>query len=486
MVVAVSILLAASGMSWAALSDIAGNPHRVAIERMVELGVLEGRGDGRFWPLDNLNRAEAAKVAAYLSGYTLADAEQARHHRVFDDVYVGMGAHEWAVGWINLIAHEGIILGYGDGKYHPGDGLNMAQWVTILIRILGHEEGGMAWPGDYALLGHQLGLTTGLTYQNYALVNRGEMARFSATAVDDVERADGTRILDTLLAMRDGDGGDEDPDDPAIYVTAQMSPEFVPAGGGRTVTITVTVNDGSGAPIEGANVDFFAGSDAGVRLQQLSATQTETDAAGRVVVTYTTVAADNQRQVRINVHVDAEGITADRSLAVMAANSAARVTGIVTAPYTGTPAPGLTVHFWDPALERMAADATTDAQGRYAAIVPTGDYDVFFELSARDTFTLKATAHGATYTLDYDKGVLRGRALGLAAGAEIYAYPLSYAYDRHDRSNFTFLGSVGGDGSFTIYLRPGTYDLSVLGREDAFMRVGVEQGQVTDVGTVTP
>jgi len=148
--------------------------------------------------------------------------------------------------------------------------------------------------------------------------------------------------------------------------------------------------------------------------------------------------------------------------------------------------PGLTVNFWDSVAERMAADAKTDAQGRYAAIVPTGDYDVYFELPHRDTFTLKATANGATYTLDYDKGVLRGPALGLAGGAQIYAYPLSYTYDKQDRSNHTFLGSVGADGSFTIYLRPGSYDLSVLYREDAFMRVGVEQGQVTDIGTVTP
>ena len=102
------------------MTDIENNPHKQAIEQMVELGVLAGRGGGLFWPDENLTRAEAAKVAMFLSGFDEKDAAKAAVlPSAFTDVYAGMGAHEWALGWINLAAREGIISGYGDGKYGP-------------------------------------------------------------------------------------------------------------------------------------------------------------------------------------------------------------------------------------------------------------------------------------------------------------------------------------------------------------------------------
>ena len=121
----------------APMTDIGDNPYRNAIEQMVELGVLDGKGGGLFWPDDNLTRSEAAKVAMFLAGFDEQDAAQAKAlPQAFNDVYAGMGDHEWALGWINLAAGEGIIDGYGDGKYGPGDNLKMAQWAAILIRTL--------------------------------------------------------------------------------------------------------------------------------------------------------------------------------------------------------------------------------------------------------------------------------------------------------------------------------------------------------------
>ena len=142
------------------LTDIENNPHRSAIEQMVELGILSGRGDGQFYPDDNLTRAEAAKVAMFLAGFDDQDAEKAKTlPQAFNDVHVGMGAHEWARGWIILAAREDIIGGYGDGKYGPGDNLQMAQWAAILIRILGYEAEGLEWPTGYDQLAGELSLT---------------------------------------------------------------------------------------------------------------------------------------------------------------------------------------------------------------------------------------------------------------------------------------------------------------------------------------
>ena len=161
-----SVLLSAAVTTAAEpMTDIEKSPHRNAIEQMVELGVLSGKGGGLFYPDDNLTRAEAAKVAMFLAGFDEQDAAQAEAlPQVFDDVYAGMGNHEWALGWINLAAGEGIIEGYGDGKYGPGDNLQMAQWAAILIRILGYETEELEWPIGYDQLAGELGLTEGLEY----------------------------------------------------------------------------------------------------------------------------------------------------------------------------------------------------------------------------------------------------------------------------------------------------------------------------------
>src|SRR5690554_4104940 len=69
-----SVLLSAVAAAAAEpMTDITDNPHRNAIEQMVDLGVLSGRGEGLFCPGDNLTRAEAAKVAAVLVGFTEED-----------------------------------------------------------------------------------------------------------------------------------------------------------------------------------------------------------------------------------------------------------------------------------------------------------------------------------------------------------------------------------------------------------------------------
>lgn len=149
-VVAFVFLLVMVGAAHASFTDIDNNKHKNAVEQMAKLGILDGYPDGSFRPDGLLDRAAAAKVAGFLLGYTEEDAQAAaKWESMFDDVYKGMGAHEWAMGWINLVANDGIINGFPNGEYGSGDELQMVQWGAILVRILGHEEDGMLWPDDY-------------------------------------------------------------------------------------------------------------------------------------------------------------------------------------------------------------------------------------------------------------------------------------------------------------------------------------------------
>ncbi|NLV70546.1 MAG: S-layer homology domain-containing protein, partial [Clostridiales bacterium] len=71
------ILVSVTAGYAATFTDISENPYKDSIEKMSELGILDGVGYGRFEPDGELNRAAAAKVAGYLLGYSEAEAEEA-------------------------------------------------------------------------------------------------------------------------------------------------------------------------------------------------------------------------------------------------------------------------------------------------------------------------------------------------------------------------------------------------------------------------
>jgi hypothetical protein len=180
-------------------SDTVGHRYQEAIQTMVDLGVLAGRGDGKFYPDDTLLRAEAAKVAGMLMGYTEEDARAAMNDDIFKDVHANMPAHSWARGWINLIAAEGVILGDGTGNYNPGGTLLRTEWGTILLRVLLYSTQGLKWPDEYDDKILELGLDYDIDYIGLEPVTRAEMARFSETAVFDVARFDGKTLKELFF-----------------------------------------------------------------------------------------------------------------------------------------------------------------------------------------------------------------------------------------------------------------------------------------------
>ncbi len=474
----------------AALDDIRDNPYVEAIEAMVGLGVLEGRGDGRFYPEDLLTRAEAAKVGASLLGYDDADAGRAKlQSAVFDDVYRGMEPGlEWAVGWIHLIADEGIILGDGHGNYHPGANLEMAEWAAILVRILGHEREDMAWPHDYDDLAKELGLAAGIEYLSDAAVNRAEMAQFTSLAVHEVPRADGSLLLDVV--QWPGHAGEETEDDHHIgqlQVEVDMSPEYLPTGGGHTASVTVTVADERGHPVPDADVEFHACVQGDDRSSQFSDLRARTNASGQAESRYTTVSGDDHILVNMNVTVSYEPLMEFANAQIVAADSAAQVHGTIYDPYTGEPVQAqMFFERRDGDQIHMTGGIETDSQGHYSVLLPAGLYVpwVTFPDGERDVFIVDASEEDATRSIDYRKGVLEGTITGLPPDTELMAIPRDF---RPGPADHTLVCSTDDAGRLAYRLEPGTYHLEIVGRPDLGIivpAIDVKSGEVTDFGTV--
>lgn len=489
---AVLLVVPATGAGAGELTDITDNPYRDAIEHMVELEVLQGRGGGIFAPLDHLTRAEAAKVAGILAGFSEQDAHQARSgDPVFRDVTLGMGAHEWAVGWINLVAREGIIQGYGDGRYGPGDNLEMVQWAAILLRILGHEEPGMAWPAGYDEKAAALGLTEGLPYQTRSLVNRGEMARFTSTAVRDVAGSDGTFLEDTLreLQREREERRAEGPE--AITLSVSTGSPSVPAGGNQTMTIQATVRDLYGQPVEGARVTFHAEAfEMGARHHRLSPQEAWTDASGIARSVYTTLSQDDGQMIEVGVSAEAGHAMEFERTTFLAASQTARVRGVIRDPWTGAAIPNIHLVFTphtpgvDLAQSRSIGSVLTDEAGRYDVVLPVGRYVVDLALDPRDSMYVDLRTANATVTQDYNKGVLTGVIRGAPSGSVVFA--MGTRFSSTTPTNHTLIAPIASDGSFTLRLFPDTYELNTMRPDGSYYTRGVvvESFKTTNIGTI--
>ena len=91
----------------------------------LENGFMNGLGDGKFGPDDNTNRAMIVTMLHRLEG-----TPNVGNELTFTDVKDG----EWYSEAIRWAAANGIVGGYGDGRFGPEDTLTREQLAVILCR----------------------------------------------------------------------------------------------------------------------------------------------------------------------------------------------------------------------------------------------------------------------------------------------------------------------------------------------------------------
>lgn len=156
-------------------SDVSDSYTATAIETLRLMGVLDGYGDGTFRPDTVLNRAQFCKMAVYAMD---GSGELGRYSTV--TIFPDVKPSHWASAYINMASRKGIISGFADGKFKPGQTVTAGQAVTILMRGLGYkdEDMGGVWPQSYMAEAQTNGLlkSTGIT-SAYAGLTRAQAAR---------------------------------------------------------------------------------------------------------------------------------------------------------------------------------------------------------------------------------------------------------------------------------------------------------------------
>lgn len=117
---------------------IKGGDYEEAINVVKAIDVMVGDNEGNFRPTDALNRAEGAKIVAYLIATNKVAADLVGTGNKFTDVpatfWDGNGA-----GMIEYCAVNGIINGVGDNKFDPQGSLTVVAFAKMMLTALGYD-----------------------------------------------------------------------------------------------------------------------------------------------------------------------------------------------------------------------------------------------------------------------------------------------------------------------------------------------------------
>ena len=163
-----------------------------AVAVISAIGVVDGYTDGSFKPTDTLTRGAAAKIICNLIlGPTTAAALSA-DTAPYSDVST---SHTFA-GYIAYCQKAGIISGYSDGTFRPGNTLTSYAFMKMLLGALGYDANveqyvGSNWSINVAKRALGIGLDAGLVedFVGTKAVTREEACLFAfntlkATMVD--------------------------------------------------------------------------------------------------------------------------------------------------------------------------------------------------------------------------------------------------------------------------------------------------------------
>ena len=173
LIIVCTLLFGMATTASAGFMDISDSETAIAAAALESMGIVTGTGVNIYSPDKTLTRAEFAALAVRAMGQDDKVSSYSAK-TLFSDAKPG----KWYTGYVNLAYSEGIINGYGNGRFGPDDSVTYGQVATILLRILGYTEAeiGKAWPNDYVAFANDLGLPGGMKLTANAAISRGQAA----------------------------------------------------------------------------------------------------------------------------------------------------------------------------------------------------------------------------------------------------------------------------------------------------------------------
>lgn len=174
MAIVLVMVIGAMVPAFALPADVEGTDYESSAAMLGALNIMVGDAEtGNFRPDDAIKRSEFAKLAVLSLGLESA-AQAATSYSMFPDVV----DNHWALGYINVAAGQGIIVGDDTGNFRPDDTITYAEALTILVRSLGYKDSFLQgnWPANFISKAAELDITDGVNMNTSQAATRGNVA----------------------------------------------------------------------------------------------------------------------------------------------------------------------------------------------------------------------------------------------------------------------------------------------------------------------
>ncbi len=171
----------------------AGSDYSEAITMLSDLGIIQGKDDGKYHPEDTITRAEAcALIARMMTGDP--NVSQYVGAQNFSDVVSG----SWKDSAIGYCYINNIVIGVGNNKFEPDRAITDAEFITMVVRAMGYETPDMVqgYPYTYMSNAQAIGLMDGVDMVANTDALRGEDAQVIYNALF-ADYARGAKLVNT-------------------------------------------------------------------------------------------------------------------------------------------------------------------------------------------------------------------------------------------------------------------------------------------------
>lgn len=147
-----------------------------AVDKLSNVGVIQGRGDGAFAPGDSTTRAEFCAFLARANGYN------ANYYQPKALPFADIDSSSWAVPYISFCYENGYINGYEDGTFRPNDYVTDEQAVKMVVCSSGVGDEklssvGPKWYSGYLNVAQKYDLLAGTRVRISNSANRAFVAQ---------------------------------------------------------------------------------------------------------------------------------------------------------------------------------------------------------------------------------------------------------------------------------------------------------------------
>lgn len=162
-----------------AYSDIHDDNLKEVVNTLSEFGIINGYEDGTFKPMNNITRAEFAKIICTAGIYDKAT----EYANDFDDV----SDSDWATEYIYTAKNIGIINGISESLFDPEANITYEQAIKMVVAALGYNDEAAAkggFPTGYTAVANELGILDGINFASEDYATRGDIAQIIRKALD--------------------------------------------------------------------------------------------------------------------------------------------------------------------------------------------------------------------------------------------------------------------------------------------------------------